>query len=200
MRGRVVPLTPAQVVARALYLAGELGADALDPYVRAPAPSCPVAAYRLEYPNGGVDPTAPHPFAAHGGKLVADCIGGASWCGGWDRKQPVRFAHLYNGSINTNSMLLDAFGPRWCFETIIRPEPGCYVVCRSGSPGHRVGHIGVVVSVPAAWDPESRECWESVGVVDVAARRGRANRRTTARGWFATRGQGGAFVRSRMQP
>lgn len=202
-RGRVVPLTPAQVVTRALYLAGERTVHELDEHVlvRTDTPElCRAGRYRLEYPNGGTDPTAAHPFADHEGELVADCIGGAAWCGGWDRKQPTRFAHLYSGSINTNSMILDAEGWRRCFEPLARPVPGCFVVCRSGAPGHRVGHIGVVVSVPAEWDPGVPDCWRAVGVVDVAARAGRANRRTSAMGWFRTRNAGGYWMRSLMTP
>jgi len=196
-----VPLTPEQVVARALYLAGEVGADALDPYVRDPAPECPVIYYRLQDHNGGTDPTAPDPatrWRTDGGltAITCDCAGAAAWCSGYDRFQPQRFAHLYGGWINTNSMILDASGPRRCFVPLERPEPGCLIVCKSGSPGHKVGHVGVVVSVPAAWDPSSRACWEAIGVVDVASRASRANRRTTGRGWFGT---GALFVRSTMR-
>lgn len=204
-----MPLTPEQVVARALYLAGEVGADALDPYVRDPAPECPVIYYRLNGDrdglpayNGGKDPTAPDPadrWSKPGSTFVnrtSDCMGGAAWCSGFDRLQEERFGHLYDGWINTNSMILDASGPRRCFVPLERPEPGCLVVCKSGSPGHKVGHVGVVVSVPAAWDPSSRACWEAISVVDVAARDGRANRRTTGRGWFGT---GALFVRSTMR-
>lgn len=189
-RGRVVPLTPAQVVTRALYLAGErFGAD-LDEHVRSPAERCPVGYYRLPDHNGGTDPTAPDPFSrwSDGGspRRTSDCIGGAAWCSGFDRYQPQRFAHIYSGWINTDSSLMDARGPARCFRDLGRPEPGALIVCRSGSRGHRVGHVGVVVSVPAEWDPADLGCWQAIGVVDIAGRTGRANMRTTGRGWYRT--------------
>jgi hypothetical protein len=204
-RGLVVPLTLGQIATRARYLAGEVQGHELDEFVRSPAVECPALFYRLAYPNGGTDPTAPDPAARWSNpgstfvNITADCIGGASWCGGWDRKQPMRFAHLYSGSINTDSMLLDARGERRCFEPVDRPAPGLFVVCASGSPGHKVGHIGTIVSVPAEWDAKLRECWEAIGVVDVASRGAgvRANKRTTARGWFGT---GALFVHSIMKP
>jgi hypothetical protein len=208
-RGLVVPLTPEQVVKRALYLAGEVGADELDEYVRDPAPVCPTIYYRLNGAhdglgnyNGGKDPTAPDPadrWCKPGSTFVnvtSDCVGGAAWCSGFDRYQPVRFGHLYSGWINTNSMILDASQDKRCFVPLDRPEPGCLIVCKSGSPGHAVGHVGVVVDAPDEWDPSLRLCWESIGVVDVASRQGRANRRTTGRGWYNT---GALFLRSIMR-
>jgi hypothetical protein len=203
-RGLVLPLTLQQTVNRALYLAGEVDRSALDEHVREPLPWCATGYYRLAYPNGGEDPSAPDPFArwSEPGKtfvnVTGDCVAGASWCGGWDRKQPVRFAHLYDGSINTNSMLMDARGPRICFRTFDYPQPGAMVVCASGTPGHKVGHVGTIVGYKLAeWDPTIRACWEAIEVVDIAGRAGRANRRTTGIGW---RGTGAMFVRSIMQP
>ncbi len=189
-RGTVLGLSLAQVAERARYLAG---------------PKCVTGYYLLKDHNGGKDPTAADPFdrwRKPGSKQVnitSDCIGGAAWCGGFDRYQPERFAHLYKGWCNTDSILLDARGPAKCFEEIDRPTPGCFVVCRSGSPGHKVGHIGTVVSVPAEWDATKRECWEAIGVVDVASTGAgkRANTLRTARGWFGT---GARFVVSRLKP
>lgn len=194
-RGTVLGLPLVNVAERARFLA---------------SPECIAGYYLLKDHNGGKDPTADDPFdrwfeADATGRVferrTADCIGGAAWCGGFDRYQPKRFAHIYGGWINTDSMLLDALGPRKCFEPLDRPLPGCFVVAPSHSPGHVIGHIGVVVSVPAEWDPEIADCWRRVGVVDVASRGAgvRANRETTATGWFAARKQG-AFVRSMMAP
>ena len=199
MRGTVVPLTPAQIVTRALYLVGaKAGAD-LDEHVRNPAATCPAATYKLRTYNGGKDPTAADPFVrwVEDGvrRVSADCMGGAAWCSGFDRYQPQRFAHIYDGWINTDSALMDARGPAKCFEDLGRPEPGCMIVCRSGSRGHKIGHVGIVVSVPPEWDQHQPGCWQALGVVDVAGRSGRANMRTTGRGWFAT---GAGFLRSRM--
>ncbi len=203
-RGLVVPLTPAQVVTRAKYLAGRAKLSDLDDHVRndgGKPEACATGYYLLKDHNGGKDPSAADPFdrwSKPGSKftnITADCIGGASWCGGWDRYQPVRFAHLYSGWINTDSMILDCQGERRCFVPLDRPEPGCYVVCASGAPGHKVGHIAIVIEVPLEWDPTVKDCWKRVIAVDVAARMGRANMATTALGWFGT---GAVFARSIM--
>lgn len=187
-RGTVLGLSLAQIAERARFLA---------------SPECPDGFYLLKGYNGGKDPNAPDPFdrwskpgSAHVNR-TADCIGGAAWCGGFDRYQPERFAHIYDGWVNTDSMLLDALGPRRCFKPLDRPVPGCFVVAPSKSPGHRIGHIGTVVDVPAEWDPDLEDCWRRVRVVDVASRAGRANRETTAIGWFKARKMG-AWVRSVM--
>lgn len=209
-RGLVVPLSQAQVLARARYLAGLPGAtlETLDEHVRKDgAPSeCPTIYYRLKGFNGGKDPTAPDPATRwserdeHGvvhPRITSDCIGGASWCGGWDRFQPGRFPHLYDGWINTDSMRMDARGPMRCFIRLARPEPGCYVVFASGAGGHAVGHIGTVIDVPLEWDESERDCWRRLGVVDVAARSGRANKLTTGLAWFD---HDAWFIRSTMKP
>jgi hypothetical protein len=156
-RGAVVQLAPTDIVARALYLAGEVTSAELDQHVRNPAKVCATGYYRLKDHNGGKDPTAPDPFTRWQGNITSDCMGGAAWCGGFDRYQPARLP-LYDGWINTDSMVMD---------------------------------------VPAEWDRTRRECWEAIGVVDIAARKGRANRRTTGRGWF---GAGAVFAVSTMRP
>ena len=109
----------------------------------------------------------------------------------------------YQGAFNTNSMILDitmpiAAGEKFCFRSVGQPEPGTMIVCKSGSPGHTVGHVGTVVGYKLAeWDASLRECWEDIEVVDVAGRPGRANKRTTGLGW---RGTGALFLKSVMQP
>ena len=203
-RGTVIPLSASERVARARYLAGELPISALDPGVRRDGRSglCPDIFYRLADHNGGKDPTAPD-CATYWRKDAAstfinrtsDCIGGAAWIGGFDRYQHARFP-VYAGWINTDSMLIDAEGKRTCFRVIDDPEPGCFVVARSGSYGaNSIGHIGTVIDVPARWNPTDKASWAALGVVDVAGRSGRANKRTTGTGWF-TRGR---FVLSLMK-
>lgn len=218
-RGIVVPLTPAQVVARARYLAGELTIHDLDEHVliRTDTPEhCPVIFYRLNgksdgYPphNGGKDPCATDPadrWSKKGSTFVnvtSDCVGGASWCSGFDRYQAARFTRVprFEGWINTDSMLWEARNVEQCFVDVGRPELGTMIVCRSGSPGHDTGHVGVVIGYRGAeWDPTVRELWSLIDVVDVAGRKVngkpvRANRRTTGRGWAGT---GAGFVRSLM--
>lgn len=196
-RGRVLPLTQDERVARALYLAGSISGYDLDSGIRSPISQCPTLSYMLHTYNGGKDPTAPHPADVNLATFTADCIGGAAWVGGFDRYQPIRFAHIYDGWINTDSMIIDARGPMRCFIKLAAPEPGCFVVCASGSPGHRIGHIGTVVEVPPSFDRANRDHWHAMKVVDVAARAGRANAMTTASGWFGT---DACFVRSVMKP
>jgi hypothetical protein len=204
-RGLVVTLTPAQVVARARYLAGQVDASALDEHVREPALWCPTLVYRLPWPNGGADPTAPHPGMLHEGALRCDCSGGVAWCSGFDRwqrdrmRQAVRAAG-YDGWWNTDSKILDVTLPlgdeQACFVDVGRPEPGSILTCKSGSRGHRVGHEAIVIGYRGAeWDPAVRDLWALIDVVDVAARGGRANRASTGRGWAGT---GARFVRSVM--
>lgn len=233
-RGIVLPLTAEQIVARALYLAGETSLDTLDDHVRRPfgqpadIPSsvrCPEIFYLLHEHNGGKDPTASDPAdrwstdaelerVRNGGPMApapfvnrtCDCIGGASWCSGFDRYQPVRFGHVpgYDGWINTDSMIWEATHTKRCFVDAGRPEPGTMIVCASGSLHHAIGHVGVVVgSKLAEWDPKVAACWSAIEVVNVAAYRddhgnpARANRRTTGAGWFGT---GALFCRSIMVP
>lgn len=192
-RGLVVPLTAQQRVQRALYLAGLSDVTTLDPWVRASgAPRrCPDLYYLLKDHNGGKDPTAPDPadrWSKPGSTFVnrtSDCIGGAAWIGGWDRYQPIRFAHVYSGWINTDSMRIDARGAMRCFVRMCAPEPGCYVVAGSGSPGHAIGHVGTVVGGCDGFDAGVRASWERLEVVDVASRgTRRANQLTTGRGWY----------------
>jgi len=102
--------------------------------------------YSLAYPNGGTDPTAPGP--ADPATMQCDCIGFAAWADGWDRYQPGKFP-LYDGYINTDSMLDEALGPGRWFSILQAPEIGCFIVGRSFKRLGRniVGHIGVIEDV-----------------------------------------------------
>ncbi len=195
-RGLVLGLSPEQVVARARHLGSPGFVDGF---------------YLLHEHNGGKDPTAPDPFdrwhkpGSEFTNITGDCIGGASWCGGWDRYQPERFAHLYDGWINTDSMIDDALGPARCFELLERPEPGAYVVAPTGAKGFEgCGHIGTITDVPAEWDHDTADCWHRLLIVDVAHRDPhRANQPSTAAYWFNARHRPGAvrhaiFARSIM--
>jgi len=222
-RGVVLPLTREQIVTRALYLCGKRPLSALDEHVRQDpielhslgykytSPfdptqlTCPDLYYLLQDHNGGKDPRAPDPadrWSAPGKTFqnrTVDCSGGNAWMHGFDRYQPERFAHLYDGYINTDSKILDATGARRCFRPLPRPEPGCIITCMSGSPGHKVGHEGCVVAVHALeWDPTVKACWGLVDVVDCAKRDPNpTNRMTTALGWFGTQAY---FLESVMEP
>jgi len=214
VRGAVVPLTPAQVLSRALYLAGKLTADKLDPFVRAPRARCRPIYYRLPNHNGGTDPLACDPASewyetdaagvAHL-RVTSDCSGGDSWIHGHDRYQPLRMAAAvgYGGYFNTNSKIIDATRivipgstPR-CFEADDRPFLGAIIVCKSGSRGHDVGHEETVIEVPAEWDPTERACWEAIKTSGIRGSGAQANGVGTGRGWFDT---DALFLRSVMQP
>lgn len=103
---------------------------------------------------GGRDPYASTPVTKRGSRYGSDCIGFALWCLGIDRYQPVDGEDIdypfYEGWINTDSMLMDANGPRRYFEPVAYPFPGCVIVYPStykNGKRDRLGHIGVVVSV-----------------------------------------------------
>lgn len=101
--------------------------------------------YHLEYPNGGTDPEAANPedYDTKG----CDCIGFACWCGGFDRFQPGKFP-LYDGYINTDSMIEEATSTGKWFTANTWPTPGCFIVghtYRNKLLQRRIGHIGVVV-------------------------------------------------------
>lgn len=217
-RGLVVPLTPEQRRNRALYLAGELPIEALDVFVRKEhAPTfCPLLYYRLEYPNGGVDPTAPDPAARWskpGSSFInrtLDCFAAACWCAGFDRVQPVRARHVWDGHLNCDSMLLEALGAGRCFEIRPVPERGDMVVYASedyndDGERDRVGHIETMVEVPAQWDPKNPACWAAIQTVGARGRqKGRANKRYNGSAFFGVDAHGVAkeakFVRSIMKP
>jgi hypothetical protein len=190
-RGAVVPLTLAERANRALYLAGDRSIEQLDIFIRkAGAPAmCPSLTYRLKLFNGGKDPTAPDPSTGILGFRYCDCIGGACWCQGVDRYQEVRFSHIYKGWMNTDSIMMDARlrAPR-CWMKVAVPTAGDVMVCETGSPGHpNCGHISTIVGYKlATFDAKDRACWDAIEAVDVADRHGRANKRTTGRGWFGT--------------
>lgn len=201
-RGRVLGLMLEQVAARARYLGGICSSGSLDALVRSPASSCIDGYYELHEHNGGKDPTAPDPFDRwpHGvdkvgqpfTAITGDCIGGAAWCGGFDRYQPSRFAHLYDGWINTDSMIEDALGPAKCFELLHAPVAGCFMVAPTGAPSpfSGCGHISTVYDAPPPdqWDIGNPDAWRHVLAVDVAARgEHRANMPTTGAVWYPAR-------------
>lgn len=207
-RGRVVKLTRDQVVKRAMYLAGHASIEELDDHVRkVDAPSeCPTIYYLLKGHNGGKDPTAPDPsdrWSNPGSPFVnrtCDCSGGNAWMHGFDRYQPKRFAHIYDGWINTDSKMADASGSQKCFRSVGRPEPGTIIVYKTR--GATIGHEGTVVGYRgdlSKWDPKVRANWRLIDVVDVSARGAgqRANLLRDGSWWY---GVGSMFLESIMVP
>lgn len=215
-RGLVVALTPEQILTRALYLARLVDAEHLDPHVRTPRPTVRDIYYRLPSHNGGTDPTAPDCATdwsetdEHGvvhPRVTSDCSGADSWIHGHDRLQPKRMAPAvgYGGYWNTNSKIIDATrvivnvskqGAR-CFVAEPKPRAGLIVVCKSGAPGHKVGHEETIIEVPADWHENERECWEAMRTSGCRGSGRTANGPSTARGWYRT---GALFLRSVMAP
>lgn len=134
MRGAIIAAsTPASIAGLALAQVGR-----------------PVV-YHLEYPNGGTDPTAYSPEDPD--TKGCDCIGFACWCGGFDRFQPGKFP-MYDGYINTDSMLEEAMGKGQWFTASERPTEGSFIVghtFRNKLMRRVIGHIGVVVDC-SEWD------------------------------------------------
>jgi hypothetical protein len=205
-RGTVVPLTDDQIVARAMYLAGKASIDTLDTYVRKDgAPEmCPTIYYLLKGYNGGKDPTASDPadrWSKQGSTFInvtCDCSGGNSWMDGHDRflEDLMRPSVGYGGWFNTDSKILDATlplkpGEKRCFEADSLPNRGRIIVCKSGSPGHKVGHEGRITGYRGditKFDPKNPLHWDLIDVVDVSSRGAgkRANNLRTGRGWSGT--------------
>lgn len=197
-RGVVLGLTLDEIADRAVALG---------------SPGFAVGYYLLKEHNGGKDPTAPDPFdrwpfKGHDGQeheaCTCDCIGGACWCGGFDRYQPVRFAHIagYDGWINTDSMLIDATGPAKCFVVLPRPVRGCFLVAPTGAPGFlKCGHIITLHTIPEDFDFDDIESWKKMLGTDVALMgSNRANTTHDATWWFSARNHGAKFVQSIMTP
>jgi hypothetical protein len=131
--------------------------------------------------EGGRNPANLNPFTPNAkGVLGSDCVGFVLWCLGIDRYQPKLFTY-YDGWMNTDSIIEDAKtgvgGGLW--KLLDRPEPGCLVVfpsLRKGGKMIRMGHVGLVVEVPAEWPIgktwnmfERREMLKLVKVVDCNA-------------------------------
>jgi hypothetical protein len=131
---------------------------------------------------------------------TSDCIGFLAWDQGFSRHQPKAIFETYEGSINCDALIIDARGDGWqtahpmkprnqLFREIARPHPGCMIVMPSIYPkgGGRVpGHCGIVVAVPAEWDPATPQL-ELIGVVHCSPsnvkRTGQAIGRTSGLIW-----------------
>lgn len=127
---------------------------------------------------GGRDPLAETPFTKRDGVLGSDCIGFTCWCLGHDRFQPDTFP-VYDGWINTDSLMTDARDKQTWYAEVKRPEPGDVVVFPSihkDGKRVRVGHIGLVVEAPEdmpddvyALPAKERRAWlAKVKVIDCA--------------------------------
>lgn len=217
-RGTVITLGSDATILRARRMANHPDS----PHYDAALPTAPEGYYRLSYPNGGTDPTAPDHFTwwiKEGGEprtidrydatrnrafhfTTGDCVSLVAWASGFDRYQPVRGKHLQGGSINCDFMVADANGPAKCFTRLARPEPGCIVAYPSladqDHDGQRdgAGHTGIVIEVPAEWDETVKDCWLKLVVIDCAHRTpGLSDQWSTGRAWYGSRvGEAGIVV------
>lgn len=215
-RGIVLPLTDEQRLARALYLAKLAPSSTLDRFVRGPFATCRDIFYRLRDHNGGADPTAPDSSTEwtepdeHGvqhARRTCDCSGADAWIAGHDRYTPLQMAAAvgYGGFWNTNSKILDAtrvLGPksgRRCFVAEDKPRRGLIVVCKSGAPGHKIGHEETIIECPEPhlWNPNDRACWDAIKTSGSRGSGKTANGPSTARGWFRT---GALFLHCVLEP
>ena len=163
---------------RGIILAGITGAKAVErlrSLIGAPLPVPPGAPpdalpSLLRYNilpghNGGTDPTAPHPGQPSYGRRVwtADCIGAVCWGFGTDRKQTARFG-TYGGSMNTDSVIIDATGPQdlWVAVPWKDARVGDAVVYGGTidpvTGKRHPGHIGLVSAVDATGPTKVIHC------------------------------------------
>lgn len=209
-RGRRLPLTADERRTRQLWLAGEVPLLALDNAIdknidrvlsingyqtpHATATSiirCAEGFYLLKDHNGGKDPRAIDPFdrwRKPGEAFVnrtADCAA-MQWSQGADRYQPDLASYIYGGWMNTDSIIVDATTRQKVYRQVRKPARGGMIICASGSRGHRIGHMGGTPDGDEDFEYGNPASWDRLKVVDIAARNGRANRATTARGWFDT--------------
>lgn len=135
MRGKIIQLSEADIVQRALSQCGRS------------------VIYGLQYPNGGTDPEAAGPEDPPTKR--ADCIGFADWAAGFDRAQHGKFPDtpsVSGGSINTDSMIEEArLHGKW-FTIHPAPVRGGFIVGHTFTREKPVkkkviGHIGVTVDV-----------------------------------------------------
>jgi hypothetical protein len=146
---------------------------------------------------GGRDPKARTPHTKRNGLTGSDCVGFTSWCLQHDRYQPETF-ELYDGWINTDSLMTDARGARSWYAEVDTPKPGDVVVFPSiHKDGKRIrmGHIALVVEVPDKMPAnvftlkalERREWLARAKVIDCAAASSRKpyaiKETTAAAGW-----------------
>ncbi len=158
-KGEGAGVTPAEAVARAQSLLGKLY-----PYVLGTGNHNGPTRKRLK--DGTLSP------------LGFDCWG---FAGSWAYEQPRHEPGFNVGAWatvsddrNCDSAIEDAEHKRQGYEVIDRPEIGCLLVMPSvrgeGGKRLRIGHVWLVVGVPAEWDParpqydllETLQCQASV--------------------------------------
>lgn len=185
-RGTILGITADEAVDRAVSLLGKSFAPVGEG-------DCKPLDYKLG--RGGKDPSNEHPghWSADRQRWTCDCMGFVAWCLGFDRYQRTSFEKngngktIYGGWINTDSMLLASrvAEPTW-FATTTQPAPGDVVVYGArwrGGRRIRIGHTGLVVSVPPTqvWD------WNDLGVIhcssSAARKTGSAITETDGESW-----------------
>jgi hypothetical protein len=146
------PCSPAEAVERALLMVGR------------------PEEYRLG--SGDYHPTTTADLPWTNGKrgYGCDCSGFIAWAFKYERHRP-GFNHgswsSVSDDVSTDSMCEDGEHRHELFTAVDRPMVGdllCYPGIR-GPDGKRlrIGHVGLIVGVPAEWDPKL----EQFGLVDV---------------------------------
>lgn len=119
---------------------------------------------------GGRVPGASGPEERSGARVGCDGAGFIAWCLGYDCYQP-GFCCGWDW-IAPDAMILDAESTASRFRLLAGPELGGLAVYpsiqldRDGVPARR-GHVGLIVSVPPAWDRDPR--WGALRVIHCAA-------------------------------
>lgn len=191
-RGLRIPVTPTEAASRAKTCLG----------LRLPPPGNrvgPRTAITYKLGAGGKEPGRSHPADWGGptGRWLCDCSGFTAWCLGFDRYQPDEFPTEW---INTDSMLADAErGGSW-FAFDDKPSIGGLVVYGATYKGGRrirVGHVALVVTVPAEFDP--LEVWLRTRVIHCsssASAKGNAITETDAALWGRRQGRWLRYLRA----
>lgn len=190
MRGVILGLSPSDVVDRATLA---LRVDTEIQYCADPGK------------NGGTSPAAP--FCASRWRLdgrwvvTSDCVGFATWCLGTDRwLDGPDEDQAPDTWYNTDSMLADAAVRRRYFHSVEIPIPSDLVVFPStyrAGKRVRMGHVGVLVQVPAGVTASNRASWKLAEVAHCHGppMAGTAITRATARTW--SKHPGARFLRFR---
>lgn len=164
-RGRIYGLTPSDTVARARQHVGD-------------------KACKYQLGDGGTTPESMVPWDSDGG---LDCSGFVAWCLGYDRYQQI--GDKPKGYwLNTDVIRA---GGRNDFVEVDRPAPGVLLVYGRHPFGKKpyIGHVGMIVSVPAEWDSDEVPCWHALQVAHCHGPNGRRPgiEITGAYGWYLHR-------------
>lgn len=165
-----IPCSPTEAVARALSMVGRT-----EPYVLG---------------TGDFRTDSPLPFTTNVRGYGCDCWGLA---GAWAYQLKRHRAGFNKGAwatvsddINTDSAIEDAEHNQELFEVVDVPQLGDLVVfpsIRESGKRVRIGHVGIVVGVPAEWDPAAPQ-YDKLDVVQCQASSKPAIKRGSGQAWM----------------